>query len=55
MLFPETVVKEEAGQKRLVQLARGLRKVRLPSRREELTLVVVKGFGEEPLMVLTNL
>jgi len=38
-----------------VQLACGMRKVRLPGRREELTLVVVKGFGEEPLMILTNL
>jgi len=55
MLFNETVVKEEAGQERLVHLACGLRKVRLPDRREELTLVVVKGFGEEPLMILTNL
>lgn len=55
MLFHETVVKEEAGQERLVHLACGLRKVRLPNRREELTLVVVKGFGQEPLMILTNL
>ena len=55
MLFNETVVKEEAGQERLVRLSCGLRKVRLPGRREELTLVVVKGFGEEPLMILTNL
>lgn len=55
MLFYETVVREEAGQERLVHLACGLRKVRLPDRREELTLVVVKGFGEEPLMILTNL
>jgi hypothetical protein len=45
MLFHETVVKEEAGQERLVHLACGMRKVRLPNRREELTLVVVKGFG----------
>ena len=48
-------MKEEAGQERLVQLSCGMRKVRLPGRREELTLVVVKGFGEEPLMILTNL
>jgi len=54
-LFLETVVKEEAGQERLVHLACGLRKVRLPDRKEELTLIVVKGFGEEPLMILTNL
>ena len=54
-LFLETVVKEEAGQERLVHLACGLRKVRLPDRKEELTLIVVKGFGQEPLMILTNL
>jgi len=55
VLFHESVVKEEAGRERLVQLSLGMRKVRLPGRREELTLVVVKGFGEEPLMILTNL
>jgi len=55
VLLYETVVKEEAGQERLVRLACGMRKVRLPGRSEELTLVVVKGFGEEPLMILTNL
>ncbi len=55
MLFSETIVREEAGQERLVHLSCGMRKVRLPGRREELTLVVVKGFGKEPLMILTNL
>jgi hypothetical protein len=54
-LFQETVVREEAGQERLVQLSCGMRKVRLPERNEELTLVVVKGFGHEPMMILTNL
>jgi len=33
----------------------GCRKVRLPGRTEELTLVVVRGFGQEPMMLLTNL
>jgi len=55
MLFHETLIKEEAGQERLVHLACGMRKVRLPNRKEESTLIVVKGFGEEPLMILTNL
>ena len=55
MLFCETIVREEAGQERLVHLSCGMRKVRLPGRREELTLVLVKGFGKEPLMILTNL
>jgi hypothetical protein len=55
MVFNETIVREEAGQERLVHLSCGIRKVRLPDRKEDLTLVVVKGFGEEPLMILTNL
>ena len=38
-----------------MHLACGMRKVRLPGRREELTLVAAKGFGKEPLMILTNL
>jgi len=54
-LFYETVVKEEMGQERLLRLSCGMRKVRLPERGEELTLIVVKGFGEEPMMILTNL
>jgi hypothetical protein len=55
VLFDETVVKEEAGRERLVRLSCGLRKVRLLDRQEDLTLIVVKGLGEEPLMILTNL
>ena len=55
VLFNETVVKEEVGQERLVRLSCGMRKVCLPDRQEELSLVVVKGFGEEPLMILTDL
>ncbi len=37
MLFNETVVREEAGQERLVHLSCGLRKVRLPDRGEDLS------------------
>jgi len=55
MLFEETIVREEEGQERLVRLSCGMRKVRLPGRSEDLTLVVVKGFGQEPMMILTNL
>jgi hypothetical protein len=55
LLFVETLVKEEAGEERLVHLSCGMRKVRLPDHKEDLTLVVVKGFGAEPLMILTNL
>lgn len=55
VLFYETIVREDKGRERLVRLGCGLRKVRLPGRPEDLTLVVVRGFGKEPLMILTNL
>ena len=54
-LFVEYVAKEESDQERPLRLEVGYRKVRLPGRMELLTLVVVKGFGAEPLMLLTDL
>ena len=35
-------------------MAYGVRKVKIPGRRDRLFLVVVKGFGAESLMLLTN-
>ena len=54
-LFLGYIVKEEAKQERPLRLEVGLRKVRLPGLPELLTLVVVRGLGHEPLMVLTSL
>jgi len=55
MRYAETVVRESAGGEKKVHLEYGLVRVRLPGRRDvELTLVVVKGFGQEPLLLLTN-
>jgi hypothetical protein len=54
-LFLEYIVKEEAKQERPLRLEVGYRKVRLPGRPELLTLVVVRGLGSEPLLVLTSL
>jgi len=55
MRYAETVVREQAGGEKKVHLEYGFRRVRLPGRRDvELTLVVVKGFGQEPLLLLTN-
>jgi len=55
MRYAETVVREAAGGEKKVHLEYGFRRVRLPGRRDvELTLVVVKGFGQEPLLLLTN-
>jgi hypothetical protein len=55
MRYAETVVREQAGGEKKVHLEYGFRRVRLPGRWDvELTLVVVKGFGAEPLLLLTN-
>jgi len=55
MRHAETVVREQAGGEKKTHLEYGFVRVRLPGRREvELTLVVVKGFGQEPLLLLTN-
>ncbi|MFZ2053943.1 MAG: transposase [Candidatus Aminicenantales bacterium] len=43
------------GEAKLQRLEIGFRRVRLPGRKEVLTLVVVRGLGQEPLMLLTNL
>lgn len=55
MRYAESVVREAAGGEKKVHLEYGFVRVRLPGRRDvELTLVVVKGFGQEPLLLLTN-
>jgi hypothetical protein len=52
--YRETIIKEEDGKERIYHLDFGYRKVRLPGREEELSLVVVHGFGREPMMLLTT-
>jgi hypothetical protein len=55
MQYAETVVREAGGGEKKVHLEYGFRRVKWPGRRaEELTLVVVRGFGSEPLLLLTN-
>jgi hypothetical protein len=55
MLFHEYIAKEDGGEEKPLRLEVGCRAVHLPGRPEALSLVVVKGFGREPLLVLTNL
>ena len=55
MHYVDTVVREKDGKERVYEVSYGYRPVRLPDRREELNLVVVRGLGEEPLLLLTNL
>ena len=51
--YAETIVKEGKDGEKSSHLAYGYRKVRLPGRREQLWMVVIRGFGREPLMLLT--
>lgn len=55
MLYLETVVKEEKDQEKGLRIEFGYRNVYLPGQDIALYLVVVRGFGEEPLMILTNI
>jgi Transposase DDE domain len=55
MRYAETAVRESAGVEKKVHLEYGFRRMGLPGRRNmELTLVVVKGFGRDTLLLLTN-
>lgn len=55
MQYAETVVRETQGGEKKLHLEYGFRRVKLPGRKNvELTLVVVRGFGEKPLLLLTN-
>lgn len=54
--YSERVVRQQPdGSEQALSLAFGSAKVRLPGHHVPLTLVVIKGFGEEPLQLLTNL
>jgi len=53
-LYADRYVREESGRERIYTIEYGYRRVRLPGRREKMTLVVVRGFGREPMMLLTN-
>jgi len=48
------IVTEDQGTRKRHRVWIGCRRVRLPKREEWLTLVVVKGFGEKPMLLLTN-
>jgi len=49
------VVKIEKGQEKVHELRYGAEPIRLPGRAEKLWLVVIAGFGEQPIMLLTHL
>jgi hypothetical protein len=49
------IVKIEDGQEKVLELRYGAEPILLPGREEKLLLVVVAGWGQEPMMLLTNL
>jgi hypothetical protein len=53
--YAETIVVMEGDKECACKIEYGYRKVKLPGRDEQLYLVVVSGFGREPLMLLTSL
>lgn len=55
MVYSEAIVKEEHQEHRGYTIHFGVRLVKVPGRAERMYLVVVEGFGKEPLMLLTNL
>jgi hypothetical protein len=52
--YRQTIVKIDGGKERVLHLDFGFRKVRFPGRDEPLGLLVVRGFGQEPMMLLTT-
>jgi hypothetical protein len=53
--YSATVIREEKGQEKAFRISYGFRAVRLPRHPQTpLWLVVVKGFGKDPMMLLTN-
>jgi hypothetical protein len=53
--YQAKIIKIENGQEKIYELRYGAEPIGLPGREEPLQLVVVAGFGPEPLMLLTNL
>jgi hypothetical protein len=52
--YEEDIVKEEDGKEKVFHISYGFLPVRLPDREEQLWMLVVKGFGEKPMMLLTT-
>jgi len=53
--YQAKIIKIENGQEKVYSLRYGAEPLHLPGRQEPLLLVVVAGFGQEPLLLLTNL
>ncbi len=54
LLYAETIVRVDDGKEKVYHLEFGYRNVKFPGREETLGLLVVRGFGREPMMLLTT-
>lgn len=54
LMYAETIVKIDAGKEKVYRLEFDYRNVKFPGREETLGLLVVRGFGQEPMMLLTT-
>jgi len=54
LIYSETIVKIDDGKEKVYHLEFGYRNVKFPGRKETLGLLVVRGFGQEPMMLLTT-
>ena len=52
--FAARVIHFQDGQQKIYQLHYGAEPIWLPGRKEKLLLVVVAGFGQQPLMLITS-
>lgn len=54
MLYRDQIVKETREGEKTYQIEYGFRRVKMPGKKPWLYLVVVKGFGQKPMMLLTT-
>lgn len=52
--YRDTIVIEEKGKEKVYQISYGYVPVKLPGRDTQLYMLVVKGFGQKPMMLLTT-
>jgi hypothetical protein len=52
--YAETVIKSKGAERKIYRICFGYRRVKLPGCARQLWMLVVKGFGDTPLMLLTT-
>lgn len=55
ILYRESIVKTGKGEKKVIPLTYRYLKVKLPNIKKNLYLLIIEGFGEKPLMLLTTI